>query len=113
MKDAGRNAEDFAAAFLQRHGLKVIARNYRSRFGEIDLVARDGAAVVFVEVRMRTRSDFGSAAESIGAAKRKRLLAAARYYLAGMRGDRACRFDAVLIDGPEKTVQWVKNAFGE
>ena len=113
MNHPGQDAEDLAAAYLQQRGLKLIARNYRCRFGEIDLIARDGATVVFVEVRMRTRGDFGSAAESIGAAKRRRLLAAARHYLADIRGDRACRFDAVLVEGPDRAVRWLKNAFGE
>lgn len=113
MNRPGQDAEDLAAAYLQQRGLELVARNYRCRFGEIDLIARDGATVVFVEVRMRTRGDFGSAAESIGSAKRRRLLAAARQYLTNVRGERACRFDAVLIDGPGRDVQWLKDAFGE
>ena len=62
MSDAGRTAEQLAAAFLERQGLTLLARNYRCRFGEIDLVMRDGDSVVFVEVRLRRSSAFGGAA---------------------------------------------------
>jgi putative endonuclease len=113
MSRAGQHAEDVAAAYLQRHGLKVIARNYRCRFGEIDLIAEDRGSLVFIEVRLRTRSDFGGAAESIDAAKRRRLVAAARHYLARTGADRACRFDAFLVTGNDGAVEWLKNVICE
>src|SRR6476646_10229335 len=92
----GPAAETAALAFLERHGLELVERNWRCRFGEIDLVLRDGATLVFVEVRLRKDSRFGGAAESIDWHKRNRLLAAARLYL--MRCPNAkCRFDAVLL----------------
>ncbi len=68
MSERGRHAESLAAAFLQQRGLKLVERNYRCRFGEIDLVAREGKTLVFVEVRMRTSARFGGAAASITAA---------------------------------------------
>ncbi len=108
----GRKAEDAALGFLQRQGLKLLERNYRCRFGEIDLVMRDGGATVFVEVRMRASGAFGGAIESITAAKRARLLAAARHYLSAHARLAQCRFDAVLLNGDGR-LDWLKDAFGE
>lgn len=102
-----------AAAFLERKGLQVIERNYRCRLGEIDLVAREGATTVFVEVRQRSSAAFGGAAASITAAKRQRLLRAARHYLSRLQRMPQCRFDAVLIEGDPPRIEWVRDAFGE
>ena len=95
---AGRAAEDLAARFLDGQGLCVVARNFRTKRGEIDLVARDGATLVFVEVRFRRSASHGGAAESITAAKQARMIAAAQLYLMRQRGDPPCRFDAILLD---------------
>lgn len=113
MKRRGEAAESLAAAFLRAQGLSITARNYHCRFGEIDIVARDGKTLVFVEVRQRRSDDFGGAAESITAAKRARIIAAARHYLARSRGSPPCRFDAVLIRGDPPRIEWLRNAFGE
>lgn len=113
MTHAGAEAERRAASFLERQGLELVARNWRCRFGELDLVLREGETLVFVEVRRRARRDFGGAAESITAAKRQRLLRAARHYLARAGGARPCRFDVVLIDGSGERLEWIRNAFGE
>jgi putative endonuclease len=99
-----------AARFLESHGLTVIARNFRTRRGEIDLVARDGDTLVFVEVRLRRGASHGGAAESITAAKRLRLVAAAQVFLARQHGDPACRFDAVLLSALDPAaVDWRQN----
>jgi putative endonuclease len=98
----GADAETLAAEFLVAKGLTIIARNVRSRFGEIDLIARDGSTLVFVEVRLRRGQAFGGAAASITRAKRSRLVAAARIYLANLRHEPPCRFDAVLFDRLER-----------
>jgi putative endonuclease len=94
----GADAETLAAQFLVAKGMTIVARNVRSRFGEIDLVARDGATLVFVEVRLRRSQAFGGAAASITRAKQSKLVAAARLYLANLRHEPPCRFDAVLFD---------------
>jgi putative endonuclease len=112
MNRRGEPAENLAAAFLEREGLRILERNYRCRFGEIDLVAAAGATLVFVEVRARVSEAFGGAAGSITEAKRKRLVAAARHYLARHRADSACRFDVVLVRGAERRIEWVAGAFG-
>lgn len=108
----GQAAENTALQFLLKQGLKLVQRNYQCRFGEIDLIMKDGAALVFVEVRMRRSSTFGGASESITAGKRARLLAAARHFIGAQRKIPDCRFDAVLLDGDSR-VDWVRNAFGE
>ncbi len=110
----GSAAEGMAATYLQQQGLVLVARNYRCRFGEIDLIMTEGDTLVFVEVRMRAGDAFGGAAASITAAKQAKLLIAARHYLSGLRREPACRFDAVLITGTHhSTIEWIRNAFGE
>jgi putative endonuclease len=111
--DTGATAEALAARFLARHGLAILERNWRRRCGEIDLVARDGDVLVFVEVRLRRRSDFGGAGASITAAKRARIVATAQLYLARLPRTPACRFDAVLLDALEpERIEWIRDAFG-
>lgn len=113
MNDLGVDAEAMAAAFLEDRGLTIVARNYRCRMGEIDLVARDGAVTVFVEVRKRASSAYGGAAASITAAKKLRLTRTARHYMSRLSTLPQCRFDAVLIEGEPPRIEWVRNAFGE
>jgi putative endonuclease len=96
----GAAAEALAAEFLQAQGLSIVARNYRCRGGEIDLIASDGETLIFVEVRLRSDAAFGGAAESITAAKKKRLSFAAAHYLSRLKPARReppCRFDAILM----------------
>jgi putative endonuclease len=108
----GTRAEDLCAELLRAAGLRLLERNWRCRLGEIDLIAEEGGTLVFAEVRMRSGPGFGGAAESITAAKRSRLLAAARLYLAG-RPDADCRFDVFLVEGEPRQVKWIRDAFGE
>lgn len=107
-KQLGDAGEERAAQHLVARGLKVLARNFRVKGGEIDIVCREGAKTVFVEVRKRARSDYGGAAYSITPPKQQRLILAARHWLA-RHGDCACRFDCVLIDNEK--LEWVKDAF--
>ena len=78
MSTRGSEAEVLAAAYLERHGLAVIERNFRVRGGEVDLICRDGTALVFVEVRLRSNASFGGAAASITPAKRRPAILAPR-----------------------------------
>lgn len=111
----GASAEALAAAHLERHGLTVLARNVRCRGGEVDLVCLDRSHVVFVEVRLRRNNRFGGAAESITAAKQRRVLIAAQWWLGGAGRrfrDAACRFDAVLLDALDPArIIWLPGAF--
>lgn len=105
----GYGAEDFASRFLQRKGLAIVARNFRTRLGEIDLIARDGESLVFVEVRLRSSGSHGGALESITAGKRRRIVAAARQYLMRFSRVPPCRFDVISLEGDEP--EWLKGAF--
>jgi putative endonuclease len=111
---AGARAEDAAAEVLRRAGLRLLFRNWRCRHGEIDLIAAEGRTLVFAEVRLRNGAGFfGGARESITAAKRGRLLAAARLFLA-RHGEADCRFDVLLIDAQSGgEIEWIRDAFGE
>jgi putative endonuclease len=112
----GEAAEARALALLQARGLVLVTRNYRvargpsARGGEVDLVMRDrDGTLVFVEVRARSSAGAGGAAASVGAAKRGRLVLAARHFLSRLPTLPPCRFDVVAIDGEQ--VQWLPAAF--
>lgn len=107
--DPGKEAENHAAVFLQNHGLRLVARNYRCRMGEIDLIMEHGGTLVFVEVRMRRSENFGGAAASINGHKQRKLIHAAQHYLQQQAKQPPCRFDALLIDGGK--IEWIKDAF--
>ncbi len=110
MNAEGARAEELCARLVRSAGLRLLERNWRCRMGEIDLIAEDGATLVFGEVRMRSGTRFGGAGESVTSAKRRRLIAAARLYL--YRYPQAsCRFDVFLVEG--ERVQWIRDAFGE
>ncbi len=108
--ERGRLGEDRALAYLLSRGLSLIERNARGRRGEIDLVMRDGATLVFVEVRLRSSAAYGGAAASIGAHKQARMWRAAELYLqrhARRHHAAACRFDAVCIEG--EALHWLRH----
>lgn len=112
MTSIGAQAEQWAAQHLQRHGMKLVAQNYRARYGEIDLVMQDGAVLVFIEVRLRRNADFGGAAASIDARKQQRIIRTAQLYLSTLARTPPCRFDVVLMDDAlGHNAQWLKNAF--
>ena len=112
---AGDAFEDRALDHLQHTGLKLLARNFTTRFGELDLVMRDADAIVFVEVRYRRRREFGGGAASVGATKRARIMRAAQAFLQAhpKLALLPCRFDVVAFDGEARTAQceWIKAAF--
>ena len=108
-QSSGADAEQAAENCLVRHGMQIVARNYRTRFGEIDLVARDGETLVFVEVRLRSNPRFGGAAASIDGHKRARIVSAARQFLSRLGRNPPCRFDVVTLDGGSP--QWIRAAF--
>lgn len=115
MPTPGQLAEARAADWLRAQGLRILARNARCRGGEIDLIGLEGDTLVFVEVRLRRNPRFGSAADSITASKRARIVLAARHWLisAGRaHANRPCRFDVLLfeeLDAPAP--QWLRAAF--
>ena len=118
----GRHAEDLALRHLERAGLELLTRNYRCRAGEIDLVMLEPSTrtLVLVEVRSRSRRDYGSAAATIGFSKQRRIVLAARHLLMTRRDLRRlrARFDVVALDAPsqadrEFAVTWIRAAWEE
>ena len=109
--NAGERYEREAEALLKAGGLTLVERNWLCRFGEIDLIMREGTMLVFVEVRQRSSMRFGGAAASIGREKQARIERAIGLYLSQLPSLPACRVDAVLFDaaGPP---QWLRNIFG-
>lgn len=110
----GEFGEDLAVRELEAQGYEILARRYRRRGGEIDIVATDGPTVVFVEVKARDGRQFGPASEAVTALKRHRLVATARDFLARHRlHDVPCRFDVVAIDleQGEPRLELFRNAF--
>jgi putative endonuclease len=113
--ERGRHAEALAEQFLACRGLVVIARNFRCRAGELDLVCRDGGVLAIIEVRARTRGEFGGALASVTARKRRKIVRATAVFLLTVRRFSALpvRFDVVALEGgaPAATLVWVKDAF--
>jgi putative endonuclease len=107
--------ETLACAELERRGYAILARRYRTRFGEIDIVSERGGVIVFVEVKARRSARFGQAADAIPFWKRRRIAAMALDYLAWTSQlNRRCRFDVVAVDGvetPGMTVRVIEDAF--
>jgi putative endonuclease len=114
--ERGRHWEAVAAEYLEDRGLVVLARGYRCRLGEIDLVCRDERTLVIVEVRARGSRTVARAAESIGPAKRARIILATRHFLMrhGEWRNAPVRFDVVAFDAIDTAaarVSWLRNAF--
>jgi putative endonuclease len=115
-KEAGVAAENAALHFLVQQGLRPLARNYRCRGGEIDLVMIDGRTLALIEVRYRASNEFGGAAASVTWHKQKRLILAARHLLTSRRDLQKypARFDVVAITGGDwrqPRIEWIKAAF--
>ena len=117
METDGYHYERSTALWLTEQGCRIITRNYRCRAGEIDLVARHGEVLVFIEVRVRTNPHFASAAESVDHRKQRRLQCAAAHYLQRQRAAPMppCRFDVVVwepsADSGKLQARWIRNAF--
>lgn len=107
----GEIAEERALQHLKKHQLKFVEKNYRCAMGEIDLIMEDGSTLVFVEVRFRKNSAFGSAVESVTPAKQKKVRNSAQHYLLTQKigESRPTRFDIVGIDNND--IVWLQNAF--
>jgi putative endonuclease len=113
--DLGKSGEEVACRELQRHGYTILARRYRTRYGEIDIVARDGPTIVFVEVKARTSDCYGDPLESVTLHKQARITAMAEDFIArrGLSGA-PCRFDVVAVRfgvAGRMEVELIKGAF--
>ena len=110
----GKTGEDLACAELEKRGYAIVARRYRKRGGELDIVARDGPTLVFVEVKARHGRAFGEAAEAVTVFKRRRITRLALDYITGHHlADCPCRFDVVSIhlDSGAAVIELFQNAF--
>jgi putative endonuclease len=110
----GKTGEDLACRELERRGYAILARRWRQRVGEIDIIARDGQTLVFVEVKARDGREFGAPAEAVSIVKRRRLVQLAIMYLTRNRlADCRCRFDVVSVDvgAAAPIVEVFQNAF--
>lgn len=114
-QDVGRQGEDLAVDFLRRLRYRILERNFRCRCGEVDIVARLGATVVFVEVKTRRSDLYGSPAQSVTPFKQRQIARAAQTWLAANRlTDSAARFDVISIrlrDGGEADIEHIADAF--
>lgn len=112
---SGGQFERMAREHLEREGLEFVESNYHCRRGELDLIMRDDDDLVFVEVRYRRSTDYGSGAESVDARKRAKLIATASHWLLThpVLADSACRFDVVSMSGAraKPDVDWIRDAF--
>jgi putative endonuclease len=113
---SGQRAEELAADFLRAAGCEIVARNYRRRLGELDIIARCADVLVVAEVRTRASNAFGGAAASVTRAKQRRITRAA-HQLLQQRAELArlpVRFDVLVVtdpDGPAAAVEWIRHAF--
>ncbi len=111
-RDEGNLHEEQACRFLQAQGLKLLTKNHHCRYGEIDLIMKDNATIVFIEVRFRRNASFGGAAISITPAKQRKIVLTAMHYLQSKRQDNAlCRFDVFAVTGNDEAPVWIKHAF--
>ncbi len=111
-RTTGQEGEDRAAAILKAQGYRIIDTNFRSLFGEIDIVAEESGCLVFVEVKRRRGRSFGASLEAIDTRKKTHIIRSAQVYLKKYHCvDRRVRFDVVGIDGD--TVRVIRHAFGE
>lgn len=116
-QELGRRGEALAAAALEKAGYTIIERNYRCRYGEVDIVAREAGDLVFVEVKTRRSRTYGHPAEAVGRRKQEHLLRVASHYLQNTsQPDVGCRFDVVAVHldagGRQKNIEIIKGAFG-
>ena len=111
----GLEAEELACQYLQQQGLKILSRNFRTPRGELDVIMEDGKTIVFVEIRYRKQTRFGSGAESVTQAKQAKLITTALYYLQQhpKYTHRPTRFDVVSITRQtgQAEIDWIKDAF--
>ncbi|MEE9310259.1 MAG: YraN family protein [Cocleimonas sp.] len=110
-KKSGNDAEQQACKHLQSHGLKLIEKNFSTKAGEVDLIMQDNEALVFVEVRYRKNADFGGAAASVTPKKQQRIIKAALAYQQKYAPQSSMRFDVVAIEGDNRELDWIQNAF--
>lgn len=114
MKLLGSKGESLAARYLKKQGFAIIAHNYKTHMGEIDIIARDGETIVFVEVKTRSDETFCAPYESVNTAKRQKLKNAALLYLKKQKKELPARFDVISIicrQNGQKSIRHIRDAF--
>ena len=109
-KVLGKKGEKLAEKFLKKQGLKILERNYKTPFGEADLIAKDGDEISFVEVKTRRSDSYGSPAEAVGWSKQNRYRMIAKFYTAQKKEEPNARFDVVEVYDDGK-IEYHKNAY--
>lgn len=107
----GIEGENLALSFLEKQGLTLVERNWHCRYGELDLVMKEGAVYVFVEVKYRKNDQFGGAINSISSAKCAKLMRTAELYLQTNQINNSCRVDGVFLQDNQAPI-WLKNILG-
>lgn len=111
----GKAGEDFTCDYLKKHGIQVLARNYRAKKGEIDIIARDGDSIAFVEVKTRSSKRYGTAGEAVDYRKQQMIVKTAQWYIMQNNiKEFNFRFDVaeVSADGGDMSINYIRNAFG-
>jgi len=104
----GQDWEDAAARILRRAGYRILERNYRTKVGEIDIIAQEGDVLCFIEVKGRSALGFGLPEEAVNLEKQRRILRAAEWFLLRRKGETTCRFDVVSIVGSGREARhWI------
>jgi len=106
----GEKSEQLACRYLLKQGLQLIEKNFRSKYGEIDLIMKDNETLVIIEVRFRKSNKYGGALESISRKKQSRIIATTQYYLSTHKVNSSIRFDAITMSS-NTDINWIKNAF--
>ena len=117
-REFGAVGERYAAEYLKQQHYKILKKNYKNRLGEIDIIARDGGEVVFIEVKTRSRSPYLSGRYAVDLRKQFHIMRAAAYYLSSSRCTDQPRFDVIEVEvdrssGTLKSIDHLKNAFGQ
>lgn len=114
-RETGNAMEDYVASYLQQQGLRILERNFQTKLGEIDLIARDCDNIVFVEVRYREKQNYGSSSETVTFYKQQRIIKTALSYLKQKQllEKVSCRFDVIAVTGHinQPSLEWIKDAF--
>ena len=113
MNTLGKDGENIAAAFLEKKGFRIIEKNYRTVFGEIDIIARDRGVIVFVEVKTRSDITFGYPFEAVNPKKREKIRKSALCFMKGQKKESPARFDVMSItkDKGETRIEHIQDAF--
>ncbi|MCX7913213.1 MAG: YraN family protein [Thermodesulfovibrionales bacterium] len=113
MKALGIKGEDIAIAYLKRKGYCILNRNYKTPYGEVDIITKDNDTIVFVEVKSRSTLSYGEPFESVDYRKQERLRKSALFYLKSLKQERAVRFDviSILLKNGEHEIRHIKEAF--